>query len=842
LGSPHQHRENVFWDHVSELMSTLDLDLRIQWANRAAGDSVNAAPETLVGHYCYQVWHGRQSPCEDCPVQRSIQTGEAHKNEVASPDGRHWLIRSYPLFSAEGNLESVAELILEITERKRSEEKLRKSSDLLSKTQEIAQVGSWELDLVANSLTWSDKVYRIFGFKPQEFPLTYEDFLNRVHPDDRTMVDAAYTNSLQERKDNYEVDHRIIRADTGEVRYVHEKCFHEWDGEGKVVRSVGMVQDITRRKTAEEALRLSEKNLSQILHSIGDAVITTDRKGRIVQMNLVAEELTAWGLQEAQGKPLAEVFRIVEFESRQVRDDPVQKVLLSGEIQGLANDTVLLAKDGREYHIADSAAPVRDDYQEITGVVLVFRDVSEEYTTKRLTEKRLELVEYAASHTLDEFLTKMLDEVGSLVNSPIGFYHFVHADQKTLTLQQWSTKTLQDFCSVEAKGMHYSIEQAGVWVDCVREKKPTIHNDYASLPHKQGLPHGHPQVVRELVVPVLREGTIMAFLGVGNKPAKYTEKDREIVSFLADVTWEIVQEKQAEEKMQDLNRFLGSTLDSLSYHIAVLDVQGEIIQVNRTWREFAQENGISAELVSEGVNYLAVCTHATGKGAEWADSFAEGIRMVISGKSESYRLEYPCHSPKEQRWFIARVTPFSETPPRRVVVGHENITERKVMEQQLYSQAKTDKLTGAYNRHKFLESLEYEVNRSRRSGVPFSLLLLDIDHFKPVNDTYGHSVGDRILQGLVGVVRSCLREVDLLVRWGGEEFVVLVPDTEISGASQLAERLRDRVSSHIFPDVGSLTISIGIAQYLQEDSVDSLISRADQQMYQAKQKGRNRVE
>jgi len=839
---PRQHGESVFLDSVTELMTTLDLELRIQWANLAAGESVHEDPENLVGRHCYEVWHGRQTPCEDCPVQWTIQTGEAHNNEVVSPDGRYFFIKSYPLFAPEGGLEAVAELTLDISESKRTEEKLQKNSDLLAKTQEIAQVGSWELDPVANSLTWSEEAFRIFGLEPHESDLAYQDFLDMVHPEDRAMVDSAYTNSLREERDSYEVDHRIIRADTGEIRYVHEKCSHERDREGNVVRSVGMVQDVTPRKRAEEDLRLSERNLSQILHSIGDAVITTDVTGRIVRMNPVAEELTACGLREAQGKALAEVLRIVESESRQVCEDPVQKVLLSGEIRGLANDTVLLARDGREYQIADSAAPIRNDSGEITGVVLVFRDVSEEYITKRLTEKRLELVEYAASHTLDEFLTRMLDEVGDFVNSPIGFYHFVHPDQKTLTLQQWSTRTLREFCSVESKGMHYAIEQAGVWVDCVRTKKPTIHNDYASLPHKQGLPQGHPQVVRELVAPVLREGTIMAFLGVGNKPAEYTEKDQEIVSFFADVTWEIVQQKQAEEKVRDLNRFLGSTLDSLSYHIAVLNEQGEIVQVNRAWREFAQDNGISAELVSEGVNYLDVCSNATGKGAEWAESFAEGVRMVISGESDSHGLEYPCHSPDEKRWFLARVAPFSDSAPRRVVIGHENITERKLMEQKLSSQAKTDELTGAYNRHQFLESLEYEINRSRRSGVPFSLLMLDIDHFKHVNDTYGHSVGDRILQGLVGVVRSCLREVDLLVRWGGEEFMVLLPDTEISGASALAERLRDGVSRHTFPEVGGLTISIGMAQYLREDSVDSLVNRADQKMYLAKQNGRNRVE
>ena len=162
------------------------------------------------------------------------------------------------------------------------------------------------------------------------------------------------------------------------------------------------------------------------------------------------------------------------------------------------------------------------------------------------TRARLDLIEYAAVHTLDEFLSKALDEIGAFLDSPIGFYHFVESDQKTLSLQQWSTRTLKEFCRAEGKGLHYSIDQAGVWVDCVRERKPVIHNDYPSLEHKKGMPEGHAEVVRELVTPVMREGKVVAILGVGNKPVDYTEKDAETIAYLADVTWEIVERKRAE--------------------------------------------------------------------------------------------------------------------------------------------------------------------------------------------------------------------------------------------------------------------------------------------------------
>jgi len=176
-------------------------------------------------------------------------------------------------------------------------------------------------------------------------------------------------------------------------------------------------------------------------------------------------------------------------------------------------------------------------------------NIAGEELSQGFIEIRLSLIEYALTHTLHEFLTQSLDEIGAFVDSPIGFYHFVEPDQKTLSLQQWSTRTLQAFCRAAGKGTHYNIDQAGVWVDCLRQKKAVIHNDYSSLPHKKGLPEGHAEVVRELVVPVIRKNKVVAILGVGNKPTDYTPRDVEIVSYLADVTWEIVKKKQADDAL-----------------------------------------------------------------------------------------------------------------------------------------------------------------------------------------------------------------------------------------------------------------------------------------------------
>ena len=293
-------------------------------------------------------------------------------------------------------------------------------------------------------------------------------------------------------------------------------------------------------------LEEAKQNLSITLHSIGDAVISTNLKGEIVFMNPVAEALTGWTQREALGARASSVFRIIDEKTRTVLEDPLNQAFTKGEAVGLTNHALLIAKDGTERPISDSAAPIRDAQKQITGVVLVFRDQSEQRRVQELQQARLRLLEYATAHTLDELLTEALDETGRLVHSPIGFYHFVEADQNIVSLQQWSTNTIREYCKAAGKGRHYSIDQAGVWVDCVRQKRPVAHNDYASLPHKKGLPESHAQLLRELVVPIIRGDKIVAILAVGNKATDYTEKDIEAVSYLADVTWHIVEQKRAE--------------------------------------------------------------------------------------------------------------------------------------------------------------------------------------------------------------------------------------------------------------------------------------------------------
>ena len=171
-----------------------------------------------------------------------------------------------------------------------------------------------------------------------------------------------------------------------------------------------------------------------------------------------------------------------------------------------------------------------------------------------------------------------------------------------------------------------------------------------------------------------------------------------------------------------------------------------------------------------------------------------------------------------------------------------DITKRKRLESELQTLATTDTLTQVFNRIKYDEIVKREIERAKRYNHPLSLIMFDIDHFKMVNDTYGHAVGDYVLQALTHIVKLDLRETDYLVRWGGEEFVIIAPDTDIERAEILAERVRKSAEEYKFERVGTVTVSFGVTQFTKNDTEDTFIKRTDDALYAAKRMGRNRVE
>jgi diguanylate cyclase (GGDEF)-like protein len=167
----------------------------------------------------------------------------------------------------------------------------------------------------------------------------------------------------------------------------------------------------------------------------------------------------------------------------------------------------------------------------------------------------------------------------------------------------------------------------------------------------------------------------------------------------------------------------------------------------------------------------------------------------------------------------------------------------KILSAKLSKIAYTDSLTHIYNRLHFAHFLDVEIDKAKRYGSKFSIIFFDVDHFKKVNDNFGHLVGDEVLEEITQIVSRANRSADIFARYVGEEFIILAPETDISGALIHAERLRNEIEKYEFRTVGHITSSFGVTEFnAEKDTVETLLDRADKALYLAKEYGRNRVE
>ncbi len=544
---------------------------------------------------------------------------------------------------------------------------------------DAADIGVWDWDVTrADQWFASPTYFTMLGYDPEEGFANRGQWIARLHPEDRAGVEARIQAVLAGDSVPYQYEARMLHAD-GRYRWVSVVGrVLARDATGSASRLMGVRLDITERKLSEEQVRQSEENLAITLQSIGDAVVATDANGHITRMNPAAERLTGWSLKEALGHPLNQVFHIINSQTRELSVNPVQMVMERGDVVGLANHTALLSRDGAEYQIFDSAAPIRDRSGAIVGVVLVFSDVTEQYRMR-------ESVQESALHT-----QTILDNV----------------------------------------------------VDGI--------------------------------ITIDKNGLVQSFNMAASALFAYTPE--EIIGRNASVLIEDPDQHYEEDYLR---------------------------------HQFSPSRAGIASISRE-----------------------------VMGRRKDSSL-FPVHLS------LSKISRKGQTTLIGIV---RDITQQRQDEREIRRLAFYDSLTGLPNRRLLLDRLKQAMVTSARTGKHGALMFLDLDHFKLLNDTQGHDVGDLLLQQVAQRLQTCVRDGDSVARLGGDEFVVLLEalsDDRYAAATQ-AETITSKLLAACATEYNlnsylhQGTTSIGIVVFRgEEDTMDDLLKKADLAMYQGKSAGRN---
>lgn len=623
-----------------------------------------------------------------------------------------------------------------------------------------------------------------------------------------------------------EAEERFERLD-GSVQWQHWAVRPWYRYDNAIGGIVIFTEDITDRKLAADALRRANRYNRGLLEASLDPLVVIDPEGLIKDVNAATEDATGYPRADLLGTDFARYFSNPERARAGYR-----QVFEQGQMRDY--DLELIHRDGRATPVLFNASVSRDQDGAGEQVFAAARDVSH---LKRLTDMlgaRLRLIDGAETRSMDEVLRASVDEVTALTGSLIGFYHFLEPDQETLVLQTWSTRTVRDFCQAEGAGLHYPLAEAGVWADCVRQRRAIIQNDYAALPERRGLPPGHAKVIRELVAPVFRNERIVAILGVGNKPRDYEENDLNIVSTFADLAWEIVERKRAQDALRESEASYRRIVETAHEGILAMDAHHLTTFVNP--RMAALLGYDPSDMLGRPVEDFMF--------PEDLEVHRERMQARHRGQHEQYERRF-CRKDGTELWTLVSAVALQDAQQGfdGSFAMFTDLTEIKEQQRRLEQMAHFDPLTGLPNRTLLADRLRIALAHARREECLLAVCYLDLDDFKPVNDTYGHAAGDRLLIAVAGRLTQSVREGDTVARLGGDEFVLLMGNlASREEGEHLLTRLLAAIAEPYAIDTETtvaVSASIGVILSLDHADPDTLLRHADLAMYQAKQAGRN---
>lgn len=526
-----------------------------------------------------------------------------------------------------------------------------------------------------------------------------------------------------------------------------------------------------------KSLNKEKEWLRVTLKSIGDGVIATDANGNIEFMNSTAERLTGYKEEEVLGKKIDEVFNIINEDTKEKAEVPIEKVLKTGNTTGLANHTALISKNGEIISIADSASPIKDSQGNIIGTVMVFRDISD----KRKYEKLLK--QY-------EFIVESSEE-------GIGTFDF------NGIIQTWNKGCEKIYGYKAEEIIGNSIYM--VIPDFEREKIKNI---------LERLLKGE-DVKSYEGIRVRKDGKLINVLvsiaALKNELGRYIG-----VSFISH---DITENKKAEQILRRYKLLFDNINDIILF---ARYEDGKIIEVNKAAiKAYGYE---MEELLKMDIFELCNCEK-------------EELTQLLDVEDERGVLLNLQHKRKDGSKFYveANVVSVDFENEKLIMTIIRDITERKLTQEKLEHLGTHDILTGLYNRNFFEEKMAFI---EKNNVIPTGIIICDVDGLKLVNDTMGHKAGDMLLKTAADVLEKCFRGQDIIARIGGDEFAVILPNASIEIVEKAVDKIRKMVENSKFAfEKENIPLSMSIGYAVKNNSfkkIEEVFKEADNNMYREK--------
>ncbi len=668
-------------------------------------------------------------------------------------------------------------------------QRLKKEKDTLDLVQAIGKMGSWRYEVKQDRLIWSDEIYRIFGIDPKSFKATYESFFSFVHPEDREMLDEVYQSSLKN-KTGYNVRHRVLRED-GTILYVDEIANHEYDKEGNPIRSVGTVQDVTRLVEYEQ--NILNKN---------DILIQAQNVARLGYWshNFISNE-TEWsdelfkifGLDPKQAVPSIETFL------KQVHPNDREKVIKI--INSKSADPLIkyrhriLRKDGSISHIQAIERVFYKDGKPIKslGTFLDITDLVEKENQLQQMKNKLESV---VNKVPDIIFTCIKDKeytvsyINDAVQQITGYRAkaFLHGDKSLRSIIHPDDKIRID------EEIKKAIEQNQVY-----------KLDYRIL---------------------TADGETIFVQEIGQQTID--EEGKEILEgSIADMSLH-------KDPLGRMRKFL-----DYQDNIVVLSDGTHLYFANKKFFDFTGFENQKAFLSQ----HRCICdlflendhVFHLSKIKENEENWVESLMNI----GESDRIVSMNDKSQTPRTFAVNINRYEQD---MYLITFTNISENFSDKIRFKEKSLIDSLTGTNNREFFQNNISQILNQNEERGHKTGLVMIDIDFFKKINDTYGHDVGDLVLRQVVKVFMESTRKDDKIIRWGGDEFIIVAEVENDEGIKSLAEKIRNEIKTFKFQSIDTLSCSFGVAVHKKGKAIEQTIKEADIALYKAKENGRDCVE